>query len=298
MRKTLTFYFFLKITKAVLLLLMLTFPLSVFSQDYININRDLGLRTDLVFGSKVHPDAESYTLNDGYYSEARIEHPIFNRLRFEYNNTGGLTSYTYYCDSAKNTEQNKGRILAVAKRYYGNPVVQDGATWKFTKSDDHVLFTVNHDSCQMTVYTFNNIKAVDEYDQLEKQRVILTKGYTNNQFEDYVGNEKTGERRLFFKGIISAKAIRMYYTMITSASKTLKIRLDDSVNISIRPRKKFMSGYYISYMFDLPREIADKFYRCSKITLITTGKDSDEVEVPDQILYMYRITYRALYNQN
>ena len=87
----------------------------------------------------------------------------------------------------------------------------------------------------------------------------------------------------------------MYYTMLTNTSKVLKLRLNDSINISIKPRKRFKSGYYIDYMFDLPGEIADKLYHCSKMTLITTGKDSDEVEVPEQILYTFRVVYKALY---
>jgi len=282
----------------------LVMPVLVFGQTDTGVNIALKLQPNLLLGAKVFPaftkkvdDGRVMKLEvwDGYFTECEITDSIFfNRVKAEYNSSMELTALTYYCDSKEKTEKNKERFISTLEKYYGKSTHPDKTFWGFQKGDDHASFYLTDKGCDMSLWTERLIKAVKEFGQYEKATVIAAQGFINNGFEGYVGDENTAERNFWFKGIVQNSTIEMHYTMIPYKIKLLKVRLNDTI-ISIKPVTRYFAYRQYHYIFNISREIANKFYRSSKMTLITMGKKTDEVEVPSHILKMYRVIYEEMY---
>lgn len=278
--------------------MMLLLPSIAFSQPNVEVNKELGLREDLMLGTKIFPNGD-YVFLDGYFTVIDVKHQIFDHLKFEYNKDRELTAYTYSCNTAVKTSENKDRILKTLEKYYGKGTHKD-SSYNFRKGDEHAWFFEGKEEWSLGFYSYSVIKAIESYDKYEKGRVINTEGYTANQFEWYVGNEKTGERHLWFKGIVSKGAIAIYYGHLPYTTKTIKMQLDNGRTILLGYPTEQKHGNYTITGFEhlLPKTIADKIYRCKKMAMITFGKYHDKVEIGYDILKMYRVIYDALYKKN
>jgi len=290
--------------RKIYLILLFIVPLCSFAQPNQGVNTELGLRADLIFGTKISMERYAkVSFMDGYLLETDIEdHPIFDHIGLIHDDQNQLMEYSYSCSSKDKTEKYKERILSSIEKYYGLRSKPDsgeyGITWAFRKGDDFAKFNIEKGQCTLTLSTNNLIKAKVEFDKDKKMNIVTVSGVVTNFHEfNANGKDNSSEYYLWFEGLPEKKAIILHFNPTQKDCKLFKFIINDSITVA-QPAtwRQFLKRYhnYVNEL-ELPRQLADNIYQSSKTTIVTTGELADQIVIPDRILKMYKVIYEYLY---
>lgn len=280
-------------------ILLITIPLLALSQTYKSLNKDLGLRQDLIFGSNVKFDGDGL-LMDGYLLLQDVKHPIFNQIGIIYNEQDQLTEYRYMANESDSSRLNSEYLLKVIEKYYGNKSFSDTSEnsiiWHFKKGDEFVNLTIRERNLELQISTNSLLKAVQQFDSALNANVIEITGLVKNYSEHSISGKVMGEYQISFTGLVEKNVISICFGGTPKDSKSLKFKLDNNQIISIIPvnRNRMMKNYY-SNLIILPKNIADSLYNSSTVKILTTGNYKDEIEIKDRQLKAFKLIYNLMY---
>jgi hypothetical protein len=286
---------------AVFCLVLWVLPLFSFSQPNQGLNAELQLRSDLIFGKKVIIEGES-VFTDGYLLEAEVkDHAIFDHMGVIHDDRDQLTEYYYSCGSEDKTFKNKEKILSSIEKYFETRSKPDsdenGVTWSFRKGDDFATFNILKNQCTLTLSTNSLIKAKEEFDSRRRINIITVSGLVINHHEySAMGNNAPSEYLLYFEGLKEKKAIVMRINPTYRDCKFLRFVFSDSTTFKLAvTRRQYIGHKEYDNELELPRELADKLYKSSEVSVQTTGELGDQIIIPARVFRIFKVIYEYLY---